>query len=114
MRRGRKDWPGSGPVFGTGWEGSSAHQVFRDGPSYDSDDQDGHEDGEEDYEHGDYGEEDYAYGDEDEYGEYGDEDYDEDEPRRRAPWHFKVLAVGTVVYLGYRTYQGVSWVVHHI
>jgi hypothetical protein len=33
---------------------------------------------------------------------------------RRAPWHFKVL-VGTVaVYLGWRTVQGIEWVVHHL
>jgi len=38
---------------------------------------------------------------------------DEDEPRPRAPWHFKVLVVGTVVYLGYRLYQGVGWLIHH-
>ena len=38
---------------------------------------------------------------------------DEDEPHPRAPWHFKVLVVGTVVYLGYRLYQGVGWLIHH-
>ncbi|HET9090909.1 MAG TPA: hypothetical protein VFN50_00775 [Acidimicrobiales bacterium] len=32
----------------------------------------------------------------------------------RAPWHFKVIVVGSVVYLGYRAYQGVSWLAHHI
>jgi hypothetical protein len=31
----------------------------------------------------------------------------------KAPWHFKVLVVGTVVYLGYRLYQGVGWLIHH-
>jgi hypothetical protein len=35
-------------------------------------------------------------------------------PPRRAPWHFKVLLGGTAVYLGYRAYQGVEWVVHHL
>lgn len=40
---------------------------------------------------------------------------DEEHGRQaRAPWHFKVVAVGSVVYLGYRLYQGVSWLVHHI
>jgi hypothetical protein len=38
-----------------------------------------------------------------------------DEPRQvRAPWHFKVIAVGSVVYLGYRLYQGISWLAHHL
>lgn len=32
----------------------------------------------------------------------------------RAPWHFKVVAAGSVVYLGYRLYQGISWLAHHI
>ncbi len=34
--------------------------------------------------------------------------------RPRAPWHFKMLLVATVVYLGYRLYQGVFWVAHHL
>ncbi|MCL4312715.1 MAG: hypothetical protein M1131_01035 [Actinobacteria bacterium] len=34
--------------------------------------------------------------------------------RKHIPWHVKVLAAGTVVYLGYRTYQGITWVIHHI
>jgi hypothetical protein len=32
----------------------------------------------------------------------------------KAPWHFKVLVVGTIVYLGYRLYQGVGWLIHHV
>ncbi len=32
----------------------------------------------------------------------------------RAPWHFKVIVVGSVVYLGYRLYQGIGWLVHHL
>ena len=32
----------------------------------------------------------------------------------RSPWWFKFLAVATVIYLGYRTFQGVTWVVHHV
>ena len=39
-----------------------------------------------------------------------------DEPlatRRRYPWTFKTLIVATVVYLGYRAYQGIAWLVHH-
>jgi hypothetical protein len=45
-----------------------------------------------------------------------DDDYDDDEAvrPRKAPWHFKVLLVGTVIYLGWRAYQGVSWLVHHV
>jgi hypothetical protein len=30
----------------------------------------------------------------------------------RAPWHFKLLLVALVIYLGYRGYQGVVWVGH--
>ncbi|MHB8466860.1 MAG: hypothetical protein ACYDH6_17545 [Acidimicrobiales bacterium] len=30
----------------------------------------------------------------------------------RAPWHFKLLLVALVLYLGYRAYQGVFWVAH--
>ncbi len=33
---------------------------------------------------------------------------------RRSPWWFKFLAVATVIYLIYRTVQGVTWVVHHV
>jgi hypothetical protein len=32
----------------------------------------------------------------------------------RAPWHFKVMLTALVVYLGFRAYQGVVWVVHHV
>lgn len=32
---------------------------------------------------------------------------------RRVPWHFKVMIVATVIYLGYRAYQGIGWLVHH-
>lgn len=31
-----------------------------------------------------------------------------------APWHFKALLVVTAVYLGYRLFQGLFWVVHHL
>jgi len=46
----------------------------------------------------------------------GDEDQDENEgaeQRRPVPWTFKLMIVATVVYLGYRAYQGIAWVVHH-
>ena len=41
------------------------------------------------------------------------EDGDE-EPKRRAPWHFKVLVAAAALYLGWRAVQGVDWVVHHL
>ncbi len=31
-----------------------------------------------------------------------------------APWHFKLLLVALVLYLGFRAYQGVFWVIHHV
>ena len=34
-----------------------------------------------------------------------------DEP---APWHFKVLVGITAVYLSYRAFQGVEWVLHQL
>ncbi|MGD0255253.1 MAG: hypothetical protein ABSB99_06840 [Acidimicrobiales bacterium] len=34
--------------------------------------------------------------------------------RRRVPWHFKLLVVATVGYLGWRAYQGIGWLVHHL
>jgi hypothetical protein len=33
---------------------------------------------------------------------------------RKVPWHFKAMLGGIVVYLGYRAYQGVEWVMHHL
>ncbi len=38
---------------------------------------------------------------------------DDEDTQLKAPWHFKVLVVGTVVYLGYRLYQGIGWLIHH-
>jgi len=32
---------------------------------------------------------------------------------RRIPWHLKLMIAATCVYLGWRTYQGVAWLVHH-
>jgi hypothetical protein len=32
----------------------------------------------------------------------------------KAPWHFKLLVVATVLYLGFRAYQGVVWLVQHV
>ena len=34
--------------------------------------------------------------------------------RQAAPWHFKLLLVALVLYLGYRAYQGVFWLAHHV
>lgn len=31
-----------------------------------------------------------------------------------APWHFKLLVVAVVVYLGWRAVQGVLWVIDHL
>ena len=33
---------------------------------------------------------------------------------RPVPWYFKAMLVASVIYLGYRSYQGVTWVVHHV
>jgi len=32
---------------------------------------------------------------------------------RHVPWHFKLMIVASVIYLGYRAYQGIAWVAHH-
>jgi hypothetical protein len=32
----------------------------------------------------------------------------------KAPWHFKLLLVAIVLYLGYRAWQGIAWVAHHL
>ena len=34
--------------------------------------------------------------------------------KTKAPWHFKLLLVALVLYLGYRAYQGVFWLAHHV
>lgn len=36
------------------------------------------------------------------------------EERRPVPWHFKLMILATIAYLGYRAYQGVGWLVHHV
>jgi len=35
------------------------------------------------------------------------------EERGPVPWYFRAMIVVTVIYLGYRTYQGVAWLIHH-
>jgi len=37
-----------------------------------------------------------------------------DEERRPIPWYFKAMVVASVIYLGWRAYQGITWVVHHV
>ncbi|MBA3267654.1 MAG: hypothetical protein H0T70_05285 [Acidimicrobiia bacterium] len=32
----------------------------------------------------------------------------------RTPWHFKLLLLATVVYLGWRAVQGVDWLVRNL
>lgn len=36
----------------------------------------------------------------------------EEEKGRGVPWHFWILVVALVVYLGYRLFQGIVWVIH--
>jgi hypothetical protein len=44
-----------------------------------------------------------------------DTDTEQGEERQaKAPWHFKFIVVGSVVYLGWRLYQGISWLAHHL
>ena len=38
----------------------------------------------------------------------------DEEAGPKAPWHFKVLLCGLVIYLGWRGVQGLEWVAHHI
>ena len=35
-------------------------------------------------------------------------------PPQRVPWHFKLLLVALATYLGWRLWQGVAWLVHHL
>lgn len=35
-------------------------------------------------------------------------------PPVATPWHFKLLVVALVVYLGWRAVQGIVWVVRHL
>jgi hypothetical protein len=39
---------------------------------------------------------------------------DEEEKGRGVPWHFWILVVALVIYLGYRFFQGIVWVVHKL
>lgn len=33
---------------------------------------------------------------------------------RKVPLKFKLMIFASVIYLGYRAYQGISWVLHHV
>ena len=33
--------------------------------------------------------------------------------RRPVPWYFKFMMGASVIYLGYRAYQGITWLAHH-
>ncbi|HLN15718.1 MAG TPA: hypothetical protein VK277_03090 [Acidimicrobiales bacterium] len=33
---------------------------------------------------------------------------------RPVPWYFKGMIAASVVYLGWRAYQGISWLAHHV
>lgn len=37
-----------------------------------------------------------------------------EESRRPVPWYFRLMIAASVVYLGYRAFQGVTWIVHHV
>jgi uncharacterized paraquat-inducible protein A len=37
-----------------------------------------------------------------------------EQERRPVPWYFKFMIVASVIYLGYRAFQGITWVVHHV
>ncbi|MGO9197923.1 MAG: hypothetical protein ACLQK4_12455 [Acidimicrobiales bacterium] len=43
-----------------------------------------------------------------------DEEEEAESRQAKAPWHFKLIVVGSVGYLGYRFYQGISWLAHHL
>jgi len=37
-----------------------------------------------------------------------------DEPLDPLPWHFKLLVAAITVYLGYRVFQGIEWLVQQV
>lgn len=37
-----------------------------------------------------------------------------DDRRPTLPWHLWLLALAVVVYLGFRAWQGIEWVIQHI
>lgn len=38
----------------------------------------------------------------------------ESDESRGVPWHFWILVVALVIYLGYRFFQGIVWVMHKL
>jgi hypothetical protein len=38
----------------------------------------------------------------------------DDEPLPPVPWHLKLLAAAVAIYLGYRAFQGIEWLVGRI
>jgi uncharacterized paraquat-inducible protein A len=36
--------------------------------------------------------------------------------QQRAPisWYFKLMLLATVIYLGWRAFQGITWLIHHV
>jgi hypothetical protein len=41
-----------------------------------------------------------------------DAEQEADEPLGPIPWHLKLLAGALALYLGYRAFQGIEWLVH--
>lgn len=37
----------------------------------------------------------------------------EDEEEFTTPWHFKLLLLALVLYLGWRAFQGIEWLIRH-
>ena len=37
-----------------------------------------------------------------------------EQERRPVPWYFKFMIVASVIYLGWRFYQGIAWLSHHL
>jgi len=37
-----------------------------------------------------------------------------EQERPPIPWYFKLMLVASVIYLGYRGYQGVIWIAAHV
>jgi hypothetical protein len=33
---------------------------------------------------------------------------------RPVPWYFKAMVVAFIIYLGWRGYQGIDWIIHHV
>ncbi len=37
-----------------------------------------------------------------------------EQERQPIPWYFKAMLIASVIYLGYRGYQGVTWIAGHV